>query len=482
METTSSIPTPTALERLFAYNADEYFIQIFDHLAAADLYRVVLTCKKFYRCGVRALYSHVVFKDRRIFHDSLRFWDNPPVPGLISAPTTLTIVAPIYDTPDHVINFPHLGVIFHAAEEASLDEDMVIKTFCLAFRFTSLSGLRFISCPMIDTQSLSLVLLGFPNLRQLVIRNCTFCEPVTPHATGYAAIQSLPITSLILVGNRSLRGNPNRTHAANLELTTAPCIRALSISWVHSIAPFYVADLIHNDSVFSPRLEELYIGVGPLLDEEESGNERAIQLNTMMKDKLVRFLRKVGANLHTLRVDGLTATPWSQIGLLLLGSPDLPRLHSFSGPATLAACLRYRECRISDNMNTQQAGSLFVSMPSDIIMLEIRLVEWDVEILHAVTQTFRRLQTLTVMYAKGHPDDYTYLSMPMQFFDSQTCPDLKSLSIFCSNTDEPPPGIPSPTNMRAWNKRCRTLTRVQWEKRKAMSRIDDEWYSHKSGT
>ncbi len=72
--------------------------------------------------------------------------------------------------------------------------------------------------------------------------------------------------------------------------------------------------------------------------------------------------------------------------------------------------------------------------------------------------------------------------MPMQFFDSQTCPGLKSLSLFCSATDEAPSGIPSSTNMRAWNKRCRALTRVQWERRKAMSRIGDEWYLHNSGT
>ncbi|KAF9003518.1 hypothetical protein BDZ89DRAFT_633504 [Hymenopellis radicata] len=341
-----------------------------------------------------------------------------------------------------------------------------------------------------DKESLALILLGMPRLRSLTIRNCRFMEEPLPQSNSYGAFSRLPLTSLTLVKNSVSRlvidNDDDATRSAAwvqagspLHFTLAPALSTLELTWDDSLADAYAlkTNLGTESLGMSPQLTRLTLHV-PMHRSDTNVTH------------LVRFLQNECACVRSLQVKD-----WH--GDFIRGVKVLPVLESYSGPGCLARKLVHDRCREVHLTGGEHSVSMTTEMlsgiPRSVAILSFVVVQWDMEVLYAVTQMFENLEELKILCRQGHPDEDTFLIMPWQFFRSY--PNLRVLHIYELGITVKTRGLnvrffspttpgeearkqltPTPHTMRGlWSKACPSLVEAQWVHNEVMSRTGEDW-------
>ncbi|KAF8909985.1 hypothetical protein CPB85DRAFT_1306443 [Mucidula mucida] len=490
---------PHLLSRL----SDEYLVLIFEQLPSTrDLYAACLASKRFYACGIRALYRSMRFiSPGRFHHNMQRFWRDGPGNSarMKSAPQTISLRGMF-----HTVSGPWMltggdwqfGVdapTLHEIVETS-PANQCTALFAQLLEFVSLRNLTFEDCFLPDKESLALILLGMPRLRSLTIRNCRFMEELLPQSNSYGAFSRLPLTSLTLVKNSVSRlvfeddddaSNTARRAAwvqagSPLHFTLAPALSTLEITWDDALADAYAlkTNLGAESLGLSSHLTGLTLHVPPHRSDTNSMH-------------LVHFLRNECAHVRALQVK-----EWH--GDFFRGAQVLPMLESYSGPGCLARAVVRERCREvhltgGGEHSVGVTMEMLADLPREVAVLSFMVVQWDMEVLYAVTQLFENLEELKILCRQGHPDEDTFLIMPWQFFRSYT--KLRVLHIYDLGITVKTRGLdvrfftpttpseearrqltPTPHTMRGlWNKACPSLVEAQWVHNEVMFRRGEEW-------
>lgn len=381
----------------------------------SHILNVVLTSKLFYTLAIRSLYRNLYWQ--------ITSPDLKSVPVILtdysafsrSLPLTLTIKEHhVLSSATHSFSAPnHWKVYRTVANSISTFSNLQTLTLdhtCLPnpllFAIPHLPRLRhlclrdvFFSCPIVT----------FPH-NDNHIGFSLRAEPLEPELQGSTSITELTLWCCMRDSHRLNSSSFIKT----LQCFIGPSLRVLRIDWCNTTAR-YLADQMQVDVMLPTELEVLELKL-PRVKAWSEGSS----LWTLIEPLKV-FLASC-PKLQRFAVVG-------HLPLLSLESVGLPCLRSYSGPLLAAFPLltasngHVRELEITDADET--VGGMtpflfdFAQVVPSITKLDIRILDWDMEIVYAVVQLFPLLEHLGVKYKQGYPDEVLISFLSLPHFTSQ---------------------------------------------------------------
>ncbi|KAI0073230.1 hypothetical protein K474DRAFT_1649839 [Panus rudis PR-1116 ss-1] len=503
----------------------ELWMNIFESMDnPTDLCSVILTCRKFYECGIRSLYRNLRWMDPIAISSGLHAWDESPqlcndVRSLKFGVSTIPAWYPatfvgargtvfssqFMGPPDGRAVHPISMGFFRSGLSQDLFAHGPFYDTILArvATFTNLS--RLILKDLLFTDRLYSTIYSLPALRHLHIESC-----VSPRRQSLTERDptTLPITELTLLNLRralvSLAEPMDARHADDdilpiLSLGRARNLRTLRVDPTADIFNRVYVVWSHQQGVWAihppPDLEVLHLERKGVV--RDNGAPQSVS-ETSFPDRAVYKLLLRCPTIHTLTIAQSLPqhTPYPVNAL--------PNLKNFQGLAdTVPIVTRHKQLDAisilhSDTMTKfmDTLGSVAHSQPN-LKMLSLECGRWNDELLHAIPQLFPRLRRLHVTYLRGGPTELEVSSWGPLFLSR--LPDLHTFQ--CYEAPHPSghsdPYMPDPrpsddpdhpylfdntwdsieSEMRdlliPWNRFCKSLREVQLCRKWKMRRTYD---------
>ncbi|KAK0200668.1 hypothetical protein DFS33DRAFT_1354049 [Desarmillaria ectypa] len=489
-----STTRPRSLPELMGTLANENFIHIFQQLDdPKDLFHIVQTCTLFRNLAIRELYKHIRYTDTISFKSNIPFWRGRE-DNMHEMPISVTLDGTL------------------PLDKIRPQSAYHISIWARLLSFTSLDTLCFANCALPESESVCYLLGGMPNLRTLSFKQCVFVETTIPLCKSYGRFSGLPITDLTLLYNRTYHTIPaleNHMFPAagtipHLQFSTAASIRSLTISWDHTVSPFFAN--CPRDHVSSAAFDKVNIHFS---DPLPGGGHPLLDVNEMMKQHLGKFLRDECGRITELGLHGST----EEFVISDVYCGDFSHLERYTGPAALIGSITgpLQELVVSDlDLDVGKvtpALEVVAARSPNLVKLDVTIIAWDREILYAVSQLFSDLRELRIKYHDGYPDEATILSMSSMFFHGFV--NMARLHVYnpqmpvgrykCDYGDRRIhlPSLTPPENqmvyelgpsasedvldlMMGWIKTCPNLTEMKWERDRTLMRTstssEDRWY------
>ncbi|KDR65924.1 hypothetical protein GALMADRAFT_232806 [Galerina marginata CBS 339.88] len=398
---------------------DDVWISVFEHVPPAQLAVIMLICRRFRLLASRLLLRDIWWSQPYATRRNLAAWKGG-YRGMEALPKRLTVGIPF-----------DLGLVeeigCHATPDLRL-YDMIHS------RITSFTGLVEL---VLNGTTISLytytVLAALPALRSFSVLNCTFSRLRAPgsitnttyslslhnhHHQQQPAVPPFPFSTLPLT--RLSLHNPKPAALAHLSddddtpyhpinLLTASSLTFLSITWTAPLAALY-----EHANWPLPALKELEV-IMPTLTRD-------------LVDSMVRFVRACPVGLrisisiqhHNLSEQQMGAIQIPLAGVWRYEGPLNLQVESFcssvgsSAPSSSASASASAPAAtlttviMSASLGLTTILSALEKLPRSLKTLNLRMHDWDIELLFAICHLFPGIQELVVRYRWGE--------LPVDFF------------------------------------------------------------------